>query len=202
MKNETFTPANAVLLHQQGSIPKEYGQPIIEDIMMNSVMMQLAKYEEMSASEKEFDVFAGGLGAYWVGEGERIKTSAPKWITVKMVAKKLGVIIPVSREYLQYKMPDFWEVMKPKIAEAFYKAFDAATILGTDNPYDWSVEKSAKARAVSGDITIANYDSLIGKLNDEDYEPNMPTMAYPTASITSSLRRRSFPRSTQATVSP
>lgn len=63
-------------------------------------------------------------------------------------------------------------------------------------------ERAAKARAVSGDITIANYDSLIGKLNDEDYEPNMPTMAYPTASITSSLRRRSFPRSTQATVSP
>lgn len=63
-------------------------------------------------------------------------------------------------------------------------------------------EKSAKARAVGRNITIANYDSLIGKLNDEDYEPNMPTMAYPTASITSSLRRRSFPRSTQATVSP
>lgn len=63
-------------------------------------------------------------------------------------------------------------------------------------------EKSAKARAVSGDITIANYDSLIGKLNDEDYEPNMPTMAYPTASITSTRRRRSFPRSMPATVSP
>ena len=39
--------------------------------------MQLAKYEEMNGKEKEFEYFAKGPGAYWVGEGEKIQTSKP-----------------------------------------------------------------------------------------------------------------------------
>ena len=33
------------------------------------------KYEEMDEKEKEFEYFAKGPGAYWVGEGEKIQTS-------------------------------------------------------------------------------------------------------------------------------
>lgn len=171
--NATFTPDNATMLHNmKGVVPRDYGQLIIETVMANSVMMQLAKYEEMTKLEKEFDVMAGGLGAYWVGEGLRIQTSAPKWIKVVMKAKKLGVIVPVSREYLNYKQPDFWNLMRPKVAEAFYKKFDAATILGVENPFEWSVDKSATDRKTEGELNLANYDALIGKLNDEGYEPN------------------------------
>lgn len=171
--NATFTPDNATMLHNmKGVVPKEYGQLILENVMENSLMMQLAKYEEMTALEKEFDVFMGGLGAYWVGEGQRIETSAPKLGRVTMKAKKLGVIIPVSREYLHYKQSDFWNAMRPRVAEAFYKKFDAATFLGKDSPFDWNVDKSATDRKVEGDVNLANYEAMIDKLNDGGYEPN------------------------------
>ena len=117
--------------------------------MENSKLMQLAKYEEMDGKEKKFEYFAEGPGAYWVGEGEKIKTSKPKWLNVTMTAKKIGVIIPVSREYLTYKMSDFFTQMQPKIAEAFYKKIDAATILDKENPFSQSIEKSVIAEKVN-----------------------------------------------------
>ena len=36
----------------------------------------------------------------------------------RRVAKKLGVIVPCSREFLHYKMSDFFEQMKPKMTFA------------------------------------------------------------------------------------
>ena len=62
-----------------------------------------------------------------------------------MTAKKLGVIVPCSREFLHYKMSDFFEQMRPKIAEAFYKKFDEAVILNLENPFPQSVDESALA---------------------------------------------------------
>ena len=46
-----------------------------------------------------------------------------------MRAFKLGVILPVTKEFLNYTYSQFFEEMKPMIAEAFYKKFDEAGIL-------------------------------------------------------------------------
>ena len=128
----------------------------------------------MDSKEKKFEYFAKGPGAYWVGEGEKIKTSKPQWIQVTMVAKKLGVIIPCSREFLHYKMSDFFEQMKPKIAEAFYKKFDEAAILNIENPFPQSVDESALAAGnlVSGGISYDNILEMEDILNNEDYDVN------------------------------
>lgn len=171
--NAVFTPANMTMLNLlEGGVPVEQGGEIIKDIMANSLMMQLAVYEDMDAPEKEFDMLVEGLSAYWVGEGQRIRTSKAKWAKVKMVAKKLGVIVPVTREYLKYKQPDFFDKMKPLISEAFWKKFDAATFLNVDNPFNWSVDESATDRFVEGDLNIANFEAMISHLNDEGFEPN------------------------------
>lgn len=72
---------------KDGTIPDKYNTLILKDVMENSKLMQLAKYEEMDGKEKKFEYFAEGPGAYWVGEGEKIKTSKPKWLNVTMTAK-------------------------------------------------------------------------------------------------------------------
>lgn len=172
---QTFTPDHVKLYEQpDGTIPKQYNQLILKEIMENSKMMQLAKYEEMKGKEKEFQYFAEGPGAYWVNETEKIKTSTAKWLTVKMVAKKLGVIVLVSREYLQYERAQFFNEMRPKIAEAFYKKIDAATILNKENPFPQSIEQSvvAASNVVSGNL---DYDTIIvlqDKLEENDFEAN------------------------------
>ena len=172
---QTWNPDKVTVFeHKDGTIPEKYQNMILKEVMENSKVMQLAKYEEMDSKEKKFEYFAKGPGAYWVGEGEKIKTSKAQWLQVKMVAKKLGVIIPCSREFLHYKMSDFFEVMKPKIAEAFYKKFDAAAILDVENPFLHAVEKSVKA---SGNVIdgVLNYDRILeleDLLTDDDYDVN------------------------------
>ena len=158
---QTWDPDNVTVYEtKEGKIPDKYNTLILNEVMENSKIMQLAKYEEMNDKEKKFEYFAEGPGAYWVGEGEKIQTSKPKWLQATMYAKKLGVIIPVSREYLTYKMSDFFTAMQPKIAEAFYKKFDAAALLNTDNPFPQSLEESvvAAANVVEGGLT---YDNIL-----------------------------------------
>ncbi|WP_399457247.1 phage major capsid protein [Virgibacillus dokdonensis] len=136
--------------------------------------MRLAQYEEMTKQEKEFQYLAEGVGAYWVGEGEVIRTSKPQWLTAKMVAKKLGVIVPVSREFLQYTLTGFFNEVRPLIAEAFYKKFDEATILGVDNPFPQSITKSitAEGQLVEGEINNDNFFTLTDFVNDAGFDIN------------------------------
>lgn len=172
---QTFNPDNVTMYeHKDGTIPEKYNKLILKEVMNGSKVMQLAKYEEMDSKEKKFEYFAKGPGAYWVGEGEKIQTSKPQWMQATMVAKKLGVIVPCSRELLHYKMSDFFEQMKPKIAEAFYKKFDEAAILNLENPFPQSVEESALAAGnlISGGITYDNILAMEDALNDEDYDAN------------------------------
>lgn len=172
---QTWNPDNVTVLeNKDGTIPDKYNTLILKDVMENSKMMQLAKFEPMDSKEKKFEYFAKGPGAYWVGEGEKIQTSKPQWLNVTMVAKKIGVIIPVSREYLTYKLSNFFTVMQPKIAEAFYKKIDEATILGIDNPFPQSIEESiVKAGTiVNGALTYDNILELEDLLSENDYDLN------------------------------
>ena len=93
--NAKFDPENVILSDAKtGEIPTQTGELILKKVVDDSLVTKLGKYEEMDTLEKTFGYFAEGPGAYWVNEGEKIKTSKAKWLTVKMQAHKIGVIIP------------------------------------------------------------------------------------------------------------
>jgi len=174
-KQETFDPDNVMVQDAKtGTIPQEFGEGIVKDVIENSKVMQLGVHEPMTKQKKVFNYLAKGPGAYWVGEGQRIETSKAEWLQVEMEAKKLGVILVASREFLQYSLSDFFNQMKPKIAEAFHKKFDEAAILDVDNPFTQSIEGSViladnvLAEPITADA-IYNLEDLV---TDEDYEPN------------------------------
>ena len=71
---QTINPDNVTMYEQKdGTIPEKYNKLILKEIIHGSKVMQLAKYEEMDGKEKKFEYFAKGPGAYWVGEGEKIR---------------------------------------------------------------------------------------------------------------------------------
>ena len=172
----TFNPDNVMMYEsKEGEIPDKYNELILGDVMENSKVMQLGKYEEMNDKENKFEYFAEGPGAYWVNEAEKIKTSKPKWLQVTMVAKKLGVIIPVSNEYLNYKKANFFTEMQSKIAEAFYKKFDASVLLNKEgNPFPQSLEQIVQdsGKVIQGDLDYDNILELEDLLTEDDIEPN------------------------------
>lgn len=172
---QTFDPNNVTLLQKRdGSIPEKHAILMIQEIMQNSKVMQLGKYEAMDGLEKKFDVFVKGGGAYWVDETQKIPTTKSEWKTVEMRAKKLAVILPVSDEYLKWGMSNFFEFMKPKIAEAFYKKFDEAVLLGKNNPFKQSLARSIATAGtnITGSIDYDTILDLEDKLYDNNIEPN------------------------------
>ena len=119
----------------QGFVPTPTASEIIADVVRGSSVMRLSTVREMKSETQKFPVMAEGPGAYWVGETERIKTSVAKWIFPELVAKKIGVIIPCSKEKLGDTTINVFTEIRPYIAEAFYKAIDAAFLFGTNSPF-------------------------------------------------------------------
>lgn len=122
-----------------GFVPKPQASEIIADVTRGSSIMRLAKVQTMTSDNEKFPVMVSGPGAYWVGETERIKTTTAKWIFPEIVAKKIAVIIPTSREKLNDSTISVFDTLKPYIAEAFYKTIDAACLFGTDSPFEKSL---------------------------------------------------------------
>ncbi|MEC3737040.1 phage major capsid protein [Bacillus safensis] len=148
-----------------GSVPTETGTLVLKDFMTQSAVTQLAQYEEMTKPKKEFTYLASGPGAYWVGEGERIKTDGAKWLKAEMVSKKLGVIIPVSKEFLRYSVPDFFAEMQPAIAEAFAIKFDQAALFGIGSPFGTGVSVMERIESKGNKIELDSLGSLYDELN-------------------------------------
>lgn len=134
MADTTFLKDNL-----QGFVPTEQSKEIMKDIARGSSVLRLSKVEPMTSDKKKFSIMTEGAGAYWVGETERIKTSKADWIFPEMEAKKLAVIIPVTREKLNDTTINVFEEIKPTIAEAFYKAIDSACLFGTNSPFAKSI---------------------------------------------------------------
>lgn len=116
-----------------GFVPKEVAQEIQGLVAKGSTVLRLGKITPMTSDEKKVPVLTDGPGAYWVGEGGRIQTSKAKWIFPILTAKKLAVIIPVTREKLEDATIDVFEELKTLIAETFYSAI-AAALFGTASP--------------------------------------------------------------------
>lgn len=172
---QTFKPDNVTVLQTKtGEIPADATLLIQQSVIANSKVMQLGKVEPMEGLTKTFEVFVKGGGAYWINETQKIPTAKSEFKTITMEAKKLAVILPVSNEYLNMKMPAFFDFMKDKIAEAFYKKFDEAVIAGHNNPFKQSIARSIATSGKNQNVAIS-YDSILGledALYEDDIEPN------------------------------
>lgn len=173
---QTFNPDNVMMSEAlDGTLLGEFNTPILEEVLENSKVFQLGVVQDMAGQqEKSFTFWADKPGAYWVGEGQKIQTTKPSIIEASMRARKVATIVVASREYLNYTYRQFFEAMRPKIAEAFYKKVDEAAILGVDNPFENSVDAAAVAagNVVEGGITGENIIELQDILLEGDVEPN------------------------------
>ncbi|MCD8869791.1 phage major capsid protein [Staphylococcus epidermidis] len=176
VKRQDFNPDN-VMMHEMkdGTLLDDFNEPIMLEVLQNSKVMKLGRVQDMGGkSEKTFTYWADKPGAYWVGEGRKIQTSKPTVVQATMRSHKLGVIVLATREYLNYTYSQFFEKMKPQIAEAFYNKIDEACVLNVDNPFKQSIEQSVATadNVVNGPITLENVLALEDELLEHDVEAN------------------------------
>lgn len=141
-----------------GFVPVEQATEIMKDVARGSSILRLSKVSTMESDTKKIPVMTEGAGAYWVGEGERIQTSKAGWIYPELKAKKLAVIIPVTREKLNDTTIDVFSELKESIAEAFYKAIDAAGLFGTNSPFAKNIMKSINE--AGNKVVVGTNDTL------------------------------------------
>ena len=125
-----------------GFIPTPQATDIIKSVTLGSSILRMSKVEPMTSDKKKFNVMTDGVGAYWVGEGERIQTSKATWIHPVITAKKLAVIIPITKEKLNDSTINVFAELKESIAEAFYTAIDSACLFGTNSPFTTNITES------------------------------------------------------------
>lgn len=160
----------------KGFVPVEVAPGIMDEIARGSSILQLSDVKPMKSDTMKFQVWADKPGAYWVGESERINTSKASWIFPEMQAKKIAVIIPVTREKLNDTTIDVFSELKPQIAEAFYTTIDKACLFGVDSPFTGNVLKSATD---AGNVITRNTQSLdldisdvMAEIEDKNLDPN------------------------------
>lgn len=189
MPVQEFNPDNVMLSEKQdGTFTPEMTGVLMKEVANNSLVMQLGSYEEMNGKqEKSFGFQTDGVSAYWVDEGKKIQTSKPEFAEATMRAKKLGVIVLASREYLTYTWSQFFNEMQGQISEAFYKKIDQAAILDTDNPFAFSVDESTinADNVTEGEFTPGN----ILALEDAIYDENGNVTAFVSTNRNHSLLR-------------
>lgn len=148
----------------QGFVPTPQATEIMTGVARGSSILRLGKVFNMESETKKFPVLAEGPGAYWVGEGERIKTSKAEWIFPEIVAKKLAVIIPVTNEKMKDTTIAVFEELKPQITEALYQAIDSEGLFGTQGIFAKNVVKSA---VESGNIVVDDTSTLDLDISDQ-----------------------------------
>lgn len=145
LKLQLFAEGDEYLKDElSGFVPTEQAAEIMKDVARGSSILRLSKVEPMTSDSKKVPVMTDGPGAYWVGEGERIQTSKATWIFPELIAKKLAVIIPVTKEKLNDTTINVFNELKPAMAEAFYKSIDAAGLFGIGSPFAKNIYKSAE----------------------------------------------------------
>lgn len=162
-----------------GFVPAEQAKEIMKDVARGSSILRLSKVSEMQSDTKKVPVMTEGPGAYWVGEGERIQTSKAGWIYPELKAKKLAVIIPVTKEKLNDTTIAVFNELREPIAEAFYKAIDAAGIFGTNSPFERNIMKCVEKTGNKVELGTNGVGKLdldvsdaMSKVEDAGYDVN------------------------------
>ena len=156
-----------------GFVAEEQAKDILAAVVRGSSVLRLSKVENMKGEKKTFNVLTDGPGAYWVGEGERISTSGATWIHPEITAKKLAVIIPVTKEKLEDTTIDVFEELKSLIAEAFYTSIDSACIFGTNSPFATNIFNAIESNDMlvtdDGNLDLSSSD-LMARVEEAGHE--------------------------------
>lgn len=152
-------------------IPEDVSRQIVQGAAEQSSIMQLAtRLPDMNRAQRRIPVLSTLPTAYFVDGDTGLKqTTEVKWGNKYVDAEELAVIVPIPEAVLNDQDYDIWGEIRPRIQEAFGKAFDAAVLFGTNAPSSWpdDLHTAAVAASHTVDLSAAEtdgdiYDAILG----------------------------------------
>ena len=165
MADTSFLKDNLV-----GAVPVEVSSELIKQIVDQSTAFEVCKHVPMTSAKKVLPVLTDTGSAFWTGEGEKIKTSVMGFDYPELEAKKLAVIIPVTREKMADTVINVLAELKEGIADAFCRTIDSAVFFGKATPFKHNLFDLAESkRVVATDKIDFDISESMGKVEDDEY---------------------------------
>ncbi len=150
-------------------IPEEVSATIIQEVTQQSVIMRMARrLPPISRQKLRMPVLSGLVTAYFLdGDTSRKQTADMQWVNKFIEAAELAVLVPIPEAVLDDADYDIWGEVRPRIVEAFGRAFDQAVLYGVNAPSVWPTAVLGAATAAGHAVTIGTgadiYDDIMGE---------------------------------------
>jgi HK97 family phage major capsid protein len=161
-------------------IPEEVAAQIIQDSAKESVVLTNARVVTMSSSQTRMPVMSALPQAYFLSGDTGLKsTTDAAWSNTTLYTEELAVIVPVPEAVLADANYDLFGQLRPHLATAFGKAFDAAVLFGVNKPGTWGDDILTAATAAGNVVTggtgidvVADFSEAMKLVETDGYEPN------------------------------
>ena len=153
-----------------GAVPVEIAKEVIKNIINQASIFKVCRHESMISDTQKLPRLTESGSASWVGEGEAINTTMPKFEYPVLKANKLAVIVPVTREKIDDTIINVIGEVESAIVDAFSKAIDLACIFGTDSPFDTNLITSIGTQKITSTNNLdSDISDAMGLVEDNKY---------------------------------
>lgn len=149
-------------------IPEDVSREIIQAVPEQSNVMRLGRrLANMTRAQLRMPVISLLPTAYFVAGDTGLKqTSEVNWENKYIDAEELAVIIPIADAVIADADYDIWAEVRPLIAQAMAKAFDAAVLVGANAPASWPTAILAGATAATQTVDVSTVAAQTAPHND------------------------------------
>ena len=153
-----------------GTVPVEIAKEIMKNIIDQASILKVSKKIPMASDTMVIPKLVNTGSAGWVNEGEEIGTTLPTFAYPELKAKKLAIIVPVTREKINDSVANVINEVKQAIADMFAASIDKACIFGVDSPFDTNIFSSIGSNKVTASSTLnIDISDCMGLVEDNKY---------------------------------
>ena len=156
-----------------GTVPVEIAREIMKNIIDQASILKVSKKIPMSSDTMVIPKLVNTGTAGWVAEGEEISTTLPTFAYPELKAKKLAIIVPVTREKINDSVENVINEVKQAIADMFATAIDTACIFGVNSPFSTNLFSSIGLNKITATSTLnIDISDCMGLVEDNKYNCN------------------------------
>ena len=156
-----------------GTVPVEIAKEIMKNIIDQASILKVSKKIPMASDTMVIPKLVSTGTAGWVNEGEEISTTLPTFAYPELKAKKLAIIVPVTREKINDSVANVINEVKQAIADMFAASIDKACIFGVDSPFSTNLFSSIGSNKVTASSTLnVDISDCMGLVEDNKYNCN------------------------------
>jgi HK97 family phage major capsid protein len=170
-KDAPVTKALSASTFTEGGVlvPEEVAADIIPLLRPASAIYSLNPViQPMASGVFSMPKLTGGAAADYVGENKNAPLTNTAWGSVRLTAKKLAALVPMSNDWSRRAVSSGDSVVRDDLVAAVSQRGDLAFIRGTGSQYSpeglRTRAQAANIIAANGTVNLANVTSDLGKL--------------------------------------